>query len=127
MRSSRWFGLLLALLLFSTYLPAQNEPTNAEILSVLETVSTELSRASEKSEIVSEELRNTQTAQNLISAVLSEVRTTQLPGLQALMQDLEISFNDYVTRTTERLKALAVVAGAGVVFGIIGLVAAILP
>jgi hypothetical protein len=86
-----------------------------------------LSRASEKSEIVSEELRNTQTAQNLISAVLSEVRTTQLPGLQALMQDLEISFNDYVTRTTERLKALAVVAGAGVVFGIIGLVAAILP
>lgn len=116
----------MALSLCSTSLLAQNEPTGSEILTVLEMVSTELSRASERQTEISDELRIVSTELQMASETLSIVRMQQLPDLEQQMLAFVISFSDYVTRTTAEMLRLEiqsyVVGGIAIVVAILALV-----
>lgn len=123
MRSSRWAGLLLALSLCCSLSLVQSEPTGSEILTVLEMVSTELSRASERQTEISDELRIVSTELQTASTALSTVRMQQLPGLEQQMLDFATSFTDYERQTTAEIRALRVQA---YVFGGIAVIALVL-
>jgi hypothetical protein len=126
MRLSRWCGLLLALSLCCSSSLVQSEPTGSEILTVLEMVSTELSRASERQTEISDKLRIVSTELQTASTALSTVRMQQLPDLEQQMLAFVTSFNDYVTRTTSEMRRLEiqsyVVGGIAVVVAILALV-----
>ena len=101
----------------------QSEPTGSEILTVLEMVSTELSRASERQTEISDELRIVSTELQTASTALSTVRMQQLPGLEQQMLDFATSFTDYERQTTAEIRALRVQA---YVFGGIAVIALVL-